>query len=137
MERYFETTVYLTDTATLSGGLNGMQMSNGGLAPSTHGMTMTLREPWAEQELQQRGVQDLASAMAITEHLVEFRRDSPSKQRAFKVDMVMVVEIKRKSPAPRVDLSSPQGCEATRKGLASPQVRKVTRTDGTSPSQET
>lgn len=34
---------------------------------------------WAQQELQRRGVQDLAAAMAAAEQLFEFKRSDPSK----------------------------------------------------------
>ncbi|CAN1260507.1 Transposon Ty3-I Gag-Pol polyprotein [Linum perenne] len=42
-------------------------------------------QPWAKMELQRRGVQDLASAMAVAESLIEFKRvDKPREQRPFK-----------------------------------------------------
>ncbi|ERN05193.1 hypothetical protein AMTR_s00007p00021120 [Amborella trichopoda] len=42
--------------------------------------------PWDEQELQRHGVQDLASAMALAEQLVELRRNGPSRQRPYMND---------------------------------------------------
>ncbi|XP_043700305.1 uncharacterized protein LOC122651025 [Telopea speciosissima] len=76
MERYFEvmaledeatkvrtTTLYLTDTATLWWRRRHADIERG----------------WAAQELQRRGVQDLASAIAAAESLVEFRREDNAK----------------------------------------------------------
>ncbi|KAJ4728107.1 Retrotransposon protein, putative, Ty3-gypsy subclass [Melia azedarach] len=37
-------------------------------------------QPWAEQELKRRNVQDLASAIAVAESLIEFSRSESSKQ---------------------------------------------------------
>lgn len=34
---------------------------------------------WAEQEMERRGVQDLASAMAAAEKLIEFKKTDSSK----------------------------------------------------------
>ena len=36
-------------------------------------------QSWAEQELRRRGVQDLATAMAVAESLVDYRRGDSSK----------------------------------------------------------
>ncbi|KAF8404464.1 hypothetical protein HHK36_009349 [Tetracentron sinense] len=50
-------------------------MANGGLA------TQEAPKNWAELELQRRRVQDLATAVAVAEQLVEFKRDYSSKPR--------------------------------------------------------
>ncbi|KAF2319762.1 hypothetical protein GH714_018609 [Hevea brasiliensis] len=41
---------------------------------------------WAKLELQRRGVQDLATAMAAAESLIEFKRKEPSKDKGKKID---------------------------------------------------
>lgn len=38
-------------------------------------------QPWAEQELRRRNVQDLASAIATAESLIECSRQSPKRDR--------------------------------------------------------
>ena len=38
-------------------------------------------QSWAEQELKRRGVQDLATAMAVAESLVDYRRGDFSKSK--------------------------------------------------------
>ncbi|ERN13246.1 hypothetical protein AMTR_s00040p00232780 [Amborella trichopoda] len=82
---------------------------------------------WAEQELQQRRVQDLASAMAVAEQLVEFRQYNSSSNDPLEMTTTTVGETRTRLSAPKVDMASPQGGEATRKGLTSPQDGRVAR----------
>ncbi|RVW81588.1 hypothetical protein CK203_049484 [Vitis vinifera] len=81
MERYFEA-IALTDeatkvcTATLYPTDNATYGGVGGEATvQFHGQLQS----WAEQELRRHGVQDLATAMAVAESLVEYKRGDFSK----------------------------------------------------------
>ena len=39
-------------------------------------------QSWAEQELRRRGIQDLSTAMAVAESLMDFRRGDSSQEKS-------------------------------------------------------